>query len=88
MKTTRVPLILLSCISLLMAQSRQDDAGEKLVGAWRLISVEGTDATFHFAYAHPTGIIIYDRSGWTCLERNLRRACRLPSSTPYPATEI
>jgi len=68
----RVLLLLLSCVSFLLAQSRQDEAGDKLVGAWRLISVEGTDATFHFAYDHPAGIIIYDRSGWMSVQIDIK----------------
>jgi hypothetical protein len=47
-------------------------AAEKLTGAWRLVSVEGTDATFHFAYEHPTGIITYDRSGWMAVQIDIK----------------
>ena len=64
----RVLLLLLSCIPLLSAQPRQDDTANKLVGAWRLVSIQGTDATFHFVYDHPTGILIYDRSGWMSVQ--------------------
>ena len=64
----KVLVLLLTCVSLLSAQSRQDNVAEKLIGAWRLVSVEGTDATFHFAYDHPTGAIIYDRSGWMSVQ--------------------
>jgi hypothetical protein len=56
MNNGRVVLLILSCVFLFSAESRSDNAGKKLVGAWRLVSVEGTDATFHFAYDHPTGI--------------------------------
>jgi hypothetical protein len=58
MYKSRVLILVLSCVSLISAEPRQDNAGKKLVGAWRLVSVEGTDATFHFAYDHLTGIII------------------------------
>ena len=64
----KVLVLLFTCVSLLSAQSRQDNVAEKLIGAWRLVSVEGTDATFHFAYDHPTGVIIYDRSGWMSVQ--------------------
>ena len=37
-----------------------------------MVSVEGTDATFHFAYDHPTGIIIYDRSGWMAVQIDVK----------------
>jgi hypothetical protein len=56
--------MLLSCVSMSSAEPQQENVSEKLIGAWRLVSVEGTDPTFHFAYDHPTGIIIYDQSGW------------------------
>ena len=63
MKKGCVLLLLFSGVSLFCAEPRQDNVAKKFVGAWRLVSVEGTDATFHFAYDHPTGMIIYDRSG-------------------------
>ena len=72
MSKCRVFLLILSCVSLFSAEPRQDDAGKKLVGAWRLVSVENTDATFHFAYDHPTGIIIYDRSGWMAVQIDIK----------------
>jgi hypothetical protein len=50
------------------AEPQQDKATQQLVGAWRLVSVEGTDATFHLAYDRPTGMIIYDRSGWMAVQ--------------------
>jgi hypothetical protein len=64
----RVLLLLLSCASVLSAAPPQNDTAGKLVGAWRLVSIQGTDATFHFAYDHPTGILIYDRSGWMSVQ--------------------
>jgi hypothetical protein len=72
MNRSRVLILLLSCVSLFPAGLRQDNAGEKLVGAWRLVSVEGTDATFHFAYGRPTGIIISDRSGWMAVQIDVK----------------
>jgi hypothetical protein len=59
---------------LLSPQPQQDNTAEKLVGAWRLVSVEGTDATFHFAYDHPTGLIVYDRSGWMSVQIDIKGA--------------
>ena len=72
----RVLLLTLSCVFLFSAESRPDNTGKKLVGAWRLVSVEGTDATFHFAYDHPTGIITYDRSGWMAVQIDVKGARR------------
>ena len=37
-----------------------------------MVSVEGTDATFHFAYDHPTGLITYDRSGWMTVQIDIK----------------
>ena len=60
------------------AEPQQDEVTQKLIGAWRLVSVEGTDATFHLAYDHPTGLIIYDRSGWMSVQidvKGIRKPC-------------
>src|SRR5271166_1813017 len=43
MKIARVLMLLLACVSLISAEPRQDNVAQKLVGAWRLVSVEGTD---------------------------------------------
>jgi hypothetical protein len=34
--------------------------------------MEGTDATFHFPFDHPTGIITYDRSGWMAVQIDVK----------------
>lgn len=72
MKKARVLLLFLACVSLISAEPRQDNVAQKLAGAWRLVSVEGTDPTFHFAYDHPTGVIIYDRSGWMSVQIDIK----------------
>jgi hypothetical protein len=72
MSKGRVHLLILSCVSLFSAEARHDNAARKLVGAWRLVSVEGTDATLHFAFDHPTGIITYDRSGWMAVQIDVK----------------
>src|SRR4029077_10410896 len=64
--------MLLSCVSMSSAEPQQENVSEKLIGAWRLVSVEGTDPTFHFAYDHPTGIIIYDQSGWMAVQIDIK----------------
>jgi hypothetical protein len=74
MKKACVLVWVLFCVSLLSAQPRQDDVAKKFVGAWRLVSIEGTDATFHFAYDHPTGVLIYDRSGWMSVQIDAKGA--------------
>jgi hypothetical protein len=67
MKPLRIlfPLLFCLCIS---AQSQQNDVASKLVGAWRLVSVEGISPVRHIPYDHPTGLIIYDRSGWMSVQ--------------------
>jgi hypothetical protein len=64
--------LILSSVSLCSAEPRQEKTAKKLVGAWRLVSAEGTDATFHFAFDHPTGIIMYDRSGWMAVQVDVK----------------
>ncbi len=54
------------------AETQQEKVIQKLIGAWRLVSVEGTDATFHLAYDHPTGLIVYDRSGWMSVQIDVK----------------
>jgi hypothetical protein len=73
MKKASVLLLLLACVSLscvssFCAEPQQDNVADKFVGAWRLVSIEGTDATFHRVYDHPTGVLIYDRSGWMSVQ--------------------
>jgi hypothetical protein len=72
MKKACVLMLLLASVAFVSAKAQQDDVASKLVGAWRLVSVEGTDATFHFAFDHPTGVIIYDRSGWMSVQIDMK----------------
>lgn len=72
MKKGHVLFLVLFCVSLFSAEAQQNNANEKLVGAWRLVSVEGTDATIHFAFDHPTGMITYDRSGWMSVQIDIK----------------
>lgn len=64
--------LLLACVSLISAAPQQADVGQRLVGAWRLVSVEGTGPTFQFAYDNPTGVIMYDRSGWMSVQIDIK----------------
>jgi hypothetical protein len=50
----RLCMLLLS-LSVLSAEAQLDDVTKRLVGAWRLVSVQGTDATTHLAFDRPTG---------------------------------
>lgn len=41
---------------------------EQVIGAWRLVSVEGNSPVRRVDYDHPSGLIIYDRSGWMSVQ--------------------
>jgi hypothetical protein len=63
-----VSLLLLWSAANLAAQS-QDDPAKRLVGVWRLVSVEGTSPVFNFVFDRPRGIIIYDASGIVAVQQ-------------------
>jgi hypothetical protein len=67
MKPLRILLPLLLSLSF-PAQPQQNDVAGKFLGAWRLVSVEGNSPVRHVAYDHPTGLIMYDRSGWMSVQ--------------------
>jgi hypothetical protein len=85
MKKLRVLLLLLSCVSLLSAQPPQDDVAKKLLGAWRLVSIEGTDPNFNFVFDHPTGLIVYDPSGWMSVQIDVK-GTRKPFANGHAGT--
>lgn len=45
------------------AQATKGQLAKKIVGAWRLVSVEGQPPGLPGFYDHPTGLIVYDSSG-------------------------
>jgi Lipocalin-like domain len=51
------------CLASHPSAQSQDEAARRLVGAWRLVSVEGTSPVFNFVFDRPRGIMIYDASG-------------------------
>lgn len=67
-------LFLVSITRCVSAQevSRRSSVSDRLIGAWRLISVETKRANgeiIHPFYGqHPEGLLIYDRSGWMSVE--------------------
>jgi hypothetical protein len=67
MKRLRILSLILFCVSV-SAQSPQGDVANRLLGAWRLVSVEGNSPVRHVPYDHPTGLIMYDRSGWMSVQ--------------------
>src|SRR5882672_5529835 len=52
------------CLALTSATPKQDNLAKKFVGAWRLVAVEGSFPIPNIDFDHPTGLIIYDQSGW------------------------
>ncbi len=70
---------------------------EALTGSWRLVSVEtirpGGEIIYPFYGKHPTGLLIYDRSGWMSVEIVSDPAPSVPASssrenfTQAPAAE-
>ena len=58
-----ISLLYLLGLTLTPSAQSQTDPAKRLVGAWRLVSVEGTSPVFKFAFDHPHGLIIYDASG-------------------------
>lgn len=65
MSRTAISSILIFICSLpLSGRAQHDPIANRFVGAWKLISVEGEDPVFPMGYDHPSGMIIYDASGW------------------------
>jgi hypothetical protein len=65
MSRTAISSILIFICSLpLSGRAQHDPIANRFVGAWKLISVEGEDPVFPLGYDHPSGMIIYDASGW------------------------
>lgn len=63
----RILLPLLFFLSI-PAQPQQSDVASKFLGVWRLVSVEGISPVRNISYDHPTGLIMYDRSGWMSVQ--------------------
>lgn len=45
------------------SQTAKGPLAKKIVGAWRLVAVEGLPPGLPGFYDHPTGVIVYDSSG-------------------------
>jgi hypothetical protein len=52
MKALRILFPLLFCLTL-SAHPQQNEVANKLLGAWRLVSVEGISPVRHIPYDHP-----------------------------------
>ena len=66
--------LLLSCCAVITPPAPARPAAEaqkyadRIVGAWRLVSVEGNSPMRRVDYDHPIGMIVYDRSGWMSVQ--------------------
>jgi Lipocalin-like domain len=49
-------------------KAKSQSPAERLIGAWRLVSVEGNSPVRSVQFDHPTGLIMYDRSGWMSVQ--------------------
>ena len=63
MQSLRTVSFLLLCLVSTAGAQSNDDPANRLVGVWRLVSVEGLSPTNQFVYDHPRGMIIYEASG-------------------------
>jgi len=52
-----------------------------------LVSIEGSDPTFHFAFDHPTGVIIYDKSGWMSVQIDVKGTRKPFANGPAGGTD-
>ena len=73
MKNRIIPMlvIVLSLRSLCAAQTMSSSDGQRFVGVWRSVSItdmrpDGTEVPDLYLGAHPTGLVIYDASGFMC----------------------
>jgi Lipocalin-like domain len=66
-------VLMLSCLAPLSADAQNDSIARKFVGAWKLVSVEGEDPVSPMGFDHPSGVIIYDASGWMSAQIAVKR---------------
>lgn len=90
------PRILLCVIFAVLAatlaagQETASPVRDKFVGAWRLISIETVrpngEVIYPFYGKHPQGMIMYDRSGWMCVQIVSDPAPTVPTSSSREET--
>jgi len=59
---------------------------DRFVGAWRLVSVEGNSPVRLVRFEKPTGLIMYDRSGWMSVQIAIHGERKLFAKGPYDGT--
>jgi len=68
------PMVLGALVVLPLAGQKAPDASsrEKLVGAWRLVSIEtirpNGDVIYPFYGKHPDGLLVYNQNGWMSVQ--------------------
>ena len=81
MRRLSVIFLIFFCLAATSAAPPPDDLSKKFLGAWRLVSIEGTPPGRTNVYDRPTGLIMYDPSGHMCVNIVLK-ADRKPFA-PY-----
>jgi hypothetical protein len=61
-------LLILFCLASSVASRQPDDLARKFAGAWRLVSIEGNPPGRPGLYDRPTGLLMYDPSGWMSVQ--------------------
>src|SRR6202142_853813 len=70
----RVTILFFACsLTPLLSQTQPErPVAERLIGAWRLVSLETVrpngEVIYPFFGWHPEGLLIYDRSGWMSVQ--------------------
>ena len=60
--------VALCCLVSLPVRPQQDNPARRFLGAWRMVSVTGQPPGLPGFYDHPTGLLIYDSSGWMSVQ--------------------
>jgi Lipocalin-like domain len=56
------------CLATFPAHPQPDDPAKRFPGAWRIVSVTGQPPGIPGFYDHPSGLLIYDSSGWMSVQ--------------------
>jgi hypothetical protein len=76
--------LLLVCLASSSTVTTKDRLPNKFFGAWRLVAVEGEPPGLPGFYDRPTGLIVYDPSGWMSVQI-ANRSNRKPFAAGYAA---
>jgi hypothetical protein len=83
-RTTVLCVLMLICLLPFSGVAHDQAIASRFVGAWKLVSVEGDDPVSPMGFDHPSGMIIYDASGWMsgqiAVKRDRRPFAKGPTS--------